>query len=649
MNLKPFKFNGSTISDGTNYDATLMTEGQMEPSTEIIEVGRTNNFPVYAGKEFQSKLLPIQVQIIAGSIGYLNSVLDTTDTSERIFVCQDTDNANKQWYVNAVVQKPTDFSANYGEYVLYAANPIWKAVDWTARIATITSSPGTISGTVVGDRVTFPDIYITPGSAKTGSYAYKRFIEIRNPSAAITYINYPVNIVDNGSGTGTWNSGALVAGGTLVSAVGDDIRFVADNNEYDRWFGNFNTGTTTVFSNVSLKPKIELVLKAALGTTSVSEIEFKHNNKDYKTLTKNALLKLPSSGVLKSPSGEYLRYTDISTPGFKVTGITRNIFGGTAAGTAPAGGTLTFIEHEAWLMYNNSDAVAPTQDDESEPAINLTISSNISHKWTEFGEIAGKRSLQWFPSLLSTRGGQSYTYSGNRGTQNTDPFTDMGMACVGYTVGNRAQAESANMAWDLYHPCGGTQLIYSGEIYSATTSFPAYRRLQRSNSGEKYADVVNIATPAPVTWTAIAGTSALGGTYNRFRWNLYGGLSAIASNAAYLQIGSITLNLGTANAPVVTMGTQQNNYRLDMNILNNTTGESIDIDYTMGIGQQFNVNCLANQAKLVDDQSSANSAVTTNTPRDYWLKLLPGVNQIIITETGLTNCVVEFDWEESHL
>ncbi len=651
MNLKPFTFNGATIDDGVNYNATLMTEGQLSPSSEIIEVSRTNNFPVYAGKEFQSKILPLMVEFVTGGTAdrdWLNTVLDSTDTTERTFVCKDTDDSNKQWYVSAVVKKHTDMGPSHAEYILYAADPVWKSVNPGTITTTLTASPGTIMGTVGGGFAAYPTIYITPGSAKTGSYAYKRFIEIYNPSSSITYVNYPVNIVDNGSGTGTWNSSALVAGGTITSAAGNDVRFMMDNSERDRWFGNFNTGTTTVWSNVSLKPKVELILASALGTTSVSELEFKHNNKDYRSITRTALRKLPSAGLLKTPANEYIYYADVEPDNFKVTNISRAVRGSTV-GTVAAGGTLLFIEHDAWLMYNNSAAVAPTQDDEQEPAISLTASSNISHKWETFGELAGNRSLQWFPSLLSTRGGQSYTYSGNHGTQNTDPFTEMGMACIGYAVGSRAQAESANMAWDLYHPAGGTQVIYSGETYSATNSYPKYRRLQKSNSGEKYTDVSNIATPAPGTWTNFSGTVALGGTYNRFRWNLYGGLTAVTDNAAYFEVNDFTLPLQSANVPVVTMRDQQNNYRIDMTIENVTTGESIDIDWTTGLGKYLFIDCQNNQAYDNDDLTPANSAITPNSQRDYWLKLLPGVNEIVITEEGLTDVSVEIYWEEKIL
>jgi len=644
----PFTYNGATINNA-NFTPTLETEGQLIPSTNIIEVERTNNFPEYAGKEFESKLLPLQVQIgtATGLIDTLNGILDTTDKTMHAFVVKDEN--NKQWYVNAVVQKQIDYGPNNAEYVLYAADPIWRAVDSSSAALSATASPGTVLGTVGGNRIAYPEINIIPGGAKSGGYAVKRFIEIYNPSDEIAYVSYPLNIVDNGSGTASWASSALVAGGTISSASGYDVRLVLDNTEVDRWFGNFNTGTTKVWSNISLQPKVELTLASALGTTTPDAIEFDKSTREAKKNNYNALVKLPSSGILKTAGTEYIYYSAVEPKSWKVTGITRGTRN-SPIGTAAAKGTLLYIEHDAYLMYGNASAIAPDQDDNYEPAISLTDSNNISHKWAVFGEIDGLRPLQWFPSVVSTRGKESYTYGGNQGTKDTDPYTEMGMAAIGYSVGSRAQAESCVLEWNLYHPAGGTQIIYAGETYRGTNSYPKLRRIQKSNAGNKYVEVVNIGTPTNAgSWTAFAGTSALGGTYTRFKWDLYGGLSAIADNAAYAEMNDFTLNLATAKVPVVTMRAEEDNYRLDMTIENVTTGESIDIDLTMGIGQELDILCASNNAYIYDDGTPANSAITTNTARDYWLKLVPGVNQIVVTEEGLTDVGITIFWRESAL
>ena len=648
MKLVPFTFNGGTLNNGSSLIAVLQTEGQLIPSTNIIEVSRTNNFPEYAGKEFESKYLPIVINMPANGstlVDSVNEILDTTDTTERVFVCKDSANSSKEWYVNAVVQRQVDYGPTFAEYILYAADPVWRSVTGGSASIAATATPGTLSGTVDGNRIARPIITIKPTGAKTGSYAYKRFIEVYNPSTSQALTAYPVNLIDDGSGTAVWNSGTLVAGGTIESAAGYDVRVYVDNAEVPRWFGAFNTATTSVWSNVSLKPKVELTLRENLGTTSVSEILFVKNKANYKSLTK-----LPAAGVLRTSTGERIAYTDCQPKDYKIAGTITRATRNSSAGTVAKGGTVFWLEHDVYLLYGNSTATAPDQDDNYQPAITLVDSNNITHKWDTFGEGDGLRSLSWFPAVISSRGKESYTYGGNQGTADTDPFTDMGMAAKWYMYGNRAQSESCNLVWDLYHPVGGTQIIYNGEFYKATSSYPSYRRVMRAAANKtSYTQVTNLAAPTTAaSWESFAGTTTFSGAYPKWRWQLQGGLAAITDNAAYLEVNDFTLSLSPTNRPVVTMASQEANYQLDLNIKNNTTGEAIDVKYTMAINKTLTLDCATNTATYDDGQPAA-SAVATNTSRDYWLHLDPGVNEIVITEEGLTGLTISLTWEERKL
>lgn len=645
MNLVPFTFNGGTINNGTTMIASMQTEGQLAPSVDIIETTRTNAFPLYAGKEFNSKILPIFVNMPSGAgtlINSLNQILDPTDTSERVFVCKDTLNSNKEWYVNAVVKQHADYGPNHAEYVLYTADPIWKAVTGGSVSYSGTSSPGTVLGTVSGNRITKPIITITPGAAKSGSYAYKRFIDVVNPNTS-AFSSYPVNVVDDGSGTAVWDSGTLIAGGTIISAVGNDVRVISDGTELGRWFGNINSGTTKVWANIDLKPKQDLTLKAALGTTTPTEIEFQH----YKSNLK-ALKSIPASGILKTPTGEHIAYTDIEVNSYKISGITRGIHN-TTPGTIALGGTVTWLEHESWLVYGNASAIAPDQDDDLEPAINLVTSNNIYHDWDVFGEFDGQRTLSWKPSVVSSRGKESLTYGGNEGTTDADPFTDMGMNANGYLVGSRWQSESCDLRWDLYHPAGGTNVIYGGEVYKATTPYPLYRRLRKSINGKDYINVYNVTAPtAAGTWESFAGTTSLTGAKKYLRWQLYGGMNAVASASAFLEIDDFSMNLDSTSTPLVTLGAEQPNYNLDMTITNATTGEAIVLNYIMAVGHSLTIDCV-NKTVKYDNDLSALSALTANTNRSDWMTMLSGTNTITIEEDGMTNMAINITWEETSL
>ena len=225
----------------------------------------------------------------------------------------------------------------------------------------------------------------------------------------------------------------------------------------------------------------------------------------------------------------------------------------------------------------------------------------------------------------------------------------MGMNANGYLIGARWQSESCDLRWDLYHPAGGTNVIYSGEVYKATTPYPLYRRLRKSINGRDYINAYNVTAPtAAGTWEAFAGTTSLTGAKKYLRWQLYGGMNAIASASAYLEVGDFSLDLDTTSTPVVTLGAEQPNYNLDMTIYNSTTGESIVLNYIMAVGHSLTIDCV-NKTVKYDNDLSALSALTVDTNRSDWMTMNTGVNTITITEDGMADMAISITWEETSL
>jgi hypothetical protein len=644
MNLIPFTFNGATINDGANYVAKLIETSHNQGEADIIEIDRTNNTPLYAGKELKSKGIYVNVEMkgtAATQIEAIKKVFDISDHNQYAFVCKDSVNSDKQWYVNATPINE-DWIGNVVTYALNTDEYYWKSVTINAGTFSGTSSPGTLSITPGGNKYALPVFSIAPTSSKGTSYAYKRFVTLYNTTTR-DYGNYPVNLTDNGSGT-AYIAGSTLVAGTKLQSDGDDWRHYCDGAEVYRWFGGtVNSAQMLAWSNISIPPKQEMTLGSAIGTADAGTvIYFKDTNANEK-----ALRAIRSTGILKLDS-EIYTYSAKSVKKHRVTS-TRAAKGSTA-GSHAVGGTATWLPHDLWVVYGNTAATAPEQDDNYKPIINLNTSTNKTWDWDEFAEADGLRTGAWKPSIVSSAGGDSIWYGGSKGTITTDPYTEMGCELVSWKKGANWQTEKGNITWSLYQPAGATSLIYSGFKYASTSSsWPDVAGFLYSNTTTNYTQN-NIASPASYgSWIAVSGTITPATLQRYWKWELYGSIKASANNITYVECTDLTQ--GLYEPPYVSLGAEQTNYHLNLTIENTTTGEKIILDTPMGLNQTLIVDCEAQEVYLYNDDSNLMNALSTNDEsRDEWMTLLSGqANQLVFTEDGMAGMQILVNWEDREL
>ena len=658
MNLQPFTYNGGTLNNGTTLIAKIMTEGQLSPSSNILEVTRTNNFPVYAGKEIESKLIPVVINMPNGSgtlVDYVNGILDTTDTSEHQLICKDTLGSNKQWYVDAVVERQTEFGPNVAEYSVYTADPVWKSVTPGTVTWGGTASPGTITATPAGNKYALPVFSITPTVARGTSFTYKRFITAYNPSN-VDYGNYQVNFTDNGSGTAYMSGAALVAG-TKLQSDGDDLRIYSDGKEIYRWFGGtVNSATTLVWGNIKLPPNSELTVKDAIAPgDTVTSIEFNDTNANRKALTA-----IPRRGILKSSAGELFVYTSLKITQDTVFGVTRAAKGSTA-GTVTAGGTLTYIPHDIWMMYGAPELTAPEQDEDErfnnitynkEPIIDLTTSNNRVWDYNDFYDRGNNRSGTWKPKKLLAKGVTSGWYGGNRGTVGTNPASELGLTIQSYQEWLRWYPDNAFIAWDLYQPARFGTVVYSGEKYHGTiNSWPNITGWSYGNTfNPQQWPTTNIASPSSFgSWQSFSGTITPSTSSAYWRLTMRGSVLGRRLNASYLECSDVTGYIPPANAAYVSMGAEQDAYQINLTIKSNRTAEWIKISGPMKLNETITVDC-KNKTVTLNDGTNAINYLDLSSSRDEWLTLTPGVsNPIVFTETGLAGQTIVMTYEDRSL
>ena len=656
MKLTPFTFNGSTINDGTNYISKLIETSHNQGAADVIELGRTNNFPLYAGKELQSKNLFLAVDMkgtIASQIENVKKIFNISDYSQHSFICKDENNSNKQWYINATPINE-EWEANAVTYTLNTDDPVWKSVIQ----GTLTVSMGTTNvlgtTTVGGNKYALPVIRITPTMAKGDiRYAYRRFVTLYNKNPINNYGYYPVNLTDNGSGT-AFIAGSTLVAGTKLLANGNDLRVFVDGKPTNHYIGGtINSGTTLIWSNIYIPPGEPMTLGTAISAGTFSgTIWFQETSAN-----QEALKAIPAKGLLES-NGEVFYYDAKDWKDYNVSGAVRAAKL-TIATTHSVGGTFQWLPHEIWVVYGCPTIEPLVIPQETKPMLNTHVSRNNVWYYSEFGSYDGKRVRQWKPGKLISKGGESYWYTGNQGTEKTDPFTELGCAIASYKNGNNWQAEKAEINWLLTQPAGATTLVYSGEKYIATSnSWPeSYTGWSYANSTtERPIFATAISAPASYgSWSAFSGTvTPTGGSAYTYWWfGLKGSIRAAVANKSYLEANNVYAYLD--KYPYVSLGPENGNYHLLMYIRNAQTTERIKLEAVLGLDDTLIVDCKNKTVTLeVDGEKQSNNlinALTTITSiSDEWLTLAPGeANVLSFYENGASGLTIQTTYEERML
>ena len=664
MNLTPFTFNGATIQSA-DYVSHLYETSYNQPRASIIEVERTNNFPSYAGKKLNSKELYLIVDMkgtAATQIDTLNKLFDVTDSTPGTLVCKDENNSNKEWYITATPVM-NDWSANSVSYTLNSDNPIWKSVTQGTVDYVGTATPGTVSGTITGNKYALPVFEIVPTGAKGTAFAFKRFVEVYNRTAK-NFGNYTLNLTDDGTGTAFIAGSAFVDAGKFQSD-GDDIRVIVNGAEVNRWVGGtVDSATTKVWTNLQLGPRKRYKLTSAIGTVTAGTISV-----DFTLMNTATKVTMPQKGRLKIDDEIFTfgksKIVDVKVGKTvkKVAQLTRvgRAKYGTTAGTHASGGTAIWLPHEIYMMYGNSTADAPEEIvegvdvyDKYKPAINLSESDNRTWAWTEFGDATGLMTASWKPTVITSLGQKSFYYGGNQGTEETTPFTEMGCAMKAYYRKGRWMPETANIRWSINLPAGATSLVFSGEKYRATTnSWPTVAGvwyIHRTAEKAIFPASGSISNPSSAgSWQALAGTVTTSTYHYDWAWRFNGSIRAAANNISYMECDGGTATFQTGLVPYVKLGDEISNYHLDVNIENTNTGESMTLTGPMAVGGTLTVDC-KNKTVTLDDGTNCINYLTLDNPRDEWMRLEAGTaNSIVYTDDGSGEFNVAMKWENRNL
>jgi hypothetical protein len=298
MDIDLLTYGSHNINDGTAFVSKIVDMPPLQRVSESM-TRRTNYAPDYGGKTYNGGEFEISIDMKGTAVSQIETLAQWFDVEAGLdeLVIQDTNNANKQWKINATTHEMKRWLNNSVLVKMLAPDPVWKSVtqySGTITVAGTTTASGTI--TVGGNKETYPTIEITPTSYPTGGFGYRQYVLFYNRSTK-PMVNYPVNIAGT---TGYWATNSLVGAGKLQSDL-DDLRVLVNGQPVNYWTNGGNSATTSVWINLTAREKISFLTEVAISNAGTpATITVKNTVAD-----KAAAAKMPTRGIILIDNEEF--------------------------------------------------------------------------------------------------------------------------------------------------------------------------------------------------------------------------------------------------------------------------------------------------------------------------------------------------------
>lgn len=611
------------INDGTNFAAWFVGQELGLPKLDVNMVPRTSAHPLIGGLTRQGLEVMMEVEVLAGSADTLRAWFDNEDQTPKLFVVVDEGGANaRYWRAICSEFMPTSTPYIYlvklrvhGDVRLRSVTPTSQHWDITTSGATTSVNNGTAG---INDDA-YPIITVTPQSFATGANSYRRFVTVRWRNDAAANV-YPVDIVAGGLDT-------RIASTHFASAAGNDIRVIVDGVEANYWLYNVNTATTKVFVNLDWQPKRETTLATAMGSGTITSIT-----------VGNDVTNFPAAGILEIDS-ELFTYSGKDNAARRFSDV-RRAEKGTTAATHSAGATVRWVQHDIWIEYGSATLPAPVIDDSRKPVFNLATSSNTSWDYDEFA-------IERVGGSFTAAGGWTFVNNKNMKRYGGDhaswanPYVELG---IEDDCAYQASQTAIEAYWSLFNPCGIVSANFqNGEYYYSRNGWTTIR-IRSSGDGGGYTVNYTIPVATRDAWTAWSQNVTLvtGARYLQ----LY--MTGFAKNikSTRVEVADVTVTLDSAGTPTVVIGAEQTTYRLQGTLTNVTTGDAIEIDFGMDLGQSLEINTDTEEVTLLADGSPQYQALTiVGGSRKSMMRLQPGANTLKYEESGLVDVDVDVEFE----
>jgi hypothetical protein len=646
LRLIPQSFNGflfqqgqRVASDFTNYDWTLQ-------NITTKNTSRNQNYPKFSGKDYSSQVKVVNVNLndLDADRGNLVMAMDIGgDGQHELYAL---DQFGQRWYCLCVcvglnTQIIDGNTGSFG-YIFEADDPSWTQYEETQSAWTATADGDTHDIVLDCDMDVDATFEIMPTTSPAGYYPYKNYITNYNPIAATQ-----LDAVDI-TGAAGWNHAALVAAGK-AQADGDDVFVYFDGAFIPYWIGGggWNSTTARLFIRQAWKPGQFMPLRTGIANTGTPTYIEWAITADVKA----ALSKLPVKGIIRVNNEEF-SYRALSVALCQATVVQRSIRG-TSAGTHAINDICWWVEHDIKVIYGNSSVSAKAYAQVYKPVFVLASSTIASRVYSSvFADTNNVRGGAWKRLVLNDGIGKlNRVYSGNQASfTEVNPAVVMGMEIASYSSQGRMRPETADLAWQFYHPAGITHISSNGEKFRqfALTVWPAKAELLASANGVQWTQVWNEATPASHnTWTAWSNPAvALPAGTKFLRFHLQGSINAPNSSTNYqrFEVDALTMTLDSTKVIQIAMNGEISNYQFSIEIENSLTGDIIAVDYPV----------TPNRPLIIDTKDyevtyrgiNAIRGISLSSIRTSWLRLVRGqTNRLVYrvsSPTGNVSILTKF-------
>lgn len=621
--LQIISYNGFAINDGIAYVAYFPDNAVRtvlsNAATPVVRADRVEQHPATAGINRAGRDFQVEVQFLTGNRETILQLFDPENGLTGILECQSLASGETVvMYVtcSSVRDVETDEVFALRAFLTSNGDVYWRRKNKTGVIAPVNSGNYTWAMDNFGDMDGYPEFTLTINAPKSNDFSYKEFVETRNTSFYRAR-NYPVDIMD-----GAWDTATLVAGGKM-QATGADIRVYVNGVEIPYVINGINTANTRLWIPLDFEPPQQFVLRDAIAPGDTPETI------DLLFTSSNDINAIPNAGLIRI-NNEVFAYTDKNNALSRLLGVTR-AQKNTTAGNHLANADVFWIQNDINVLYGNSTAIAPSYT--WSPTFAVSTSTNSNWRWelaAVFGGTNQDYAASWiFNNQIATEG---YTAPG---PGSADPATVAGVqvplltqnpdrAIGTYTIYNpfiiaNFQVTTGNRGWST----GGA---YSGTDYGQHVYFA-------------FDNVSELVTP---TWAGVTWTYNGSGTLtSRNTCGVAVSFTNSQNPAERIVLTNIDVqvcNITVGFPPVNWRTGEQANYLLDAQIINETTGESISVNYTTAVGNTIVIDC---DNYTITDNANGSSQLQmleiVEGARKRWLRLVPGNNSWRYIDTGTTD------------
>lgn len=635
------------VSPGSGYSAVFIYSFH-QPGSSVTMIERFEGPEVTAVTPGLHRLSPISIQIADYSNAEALQVelfraLDTSEEAKAL-VISDPDGDNRRYVMfvtESLQQLPDTGGLGYIATLLVAEQVRWRSDEEVVEALNWTSSSTTIDLTVEGHLPAYPTYTFTPRAPKsTLGWPHMMQVAIQWRSPLQVYLPLPLDLTGGG-----WNTAALVTAGKLsnrnnIGVLNEAGRFVPFwYGGSDNAYTGFNNASTKIWVNHPVAARVAITNKnfiSSLDNSSLLEFDA------YPSETRS----LPTTGWLRFETGEIISYSGYLANTHTLLNVVRGV-GGTTPVDHQAGELLEKLAIYT-IVYGPNSVVAARYKDADyqagllrEPLINKTYSTNSS--WRQELFRSGARTAAWAfggyrPSMAFT---QATDESGIAGSF-VEPWTALGFRhdvagvaafAAYYAIPLKTvRILGARHAW-------GYEIDYPGSPDLVVTSPNGRDKATLWNAAaggvfDDFDDTMNTPTVADIANDDL----------EEWQWRLFHSLrfEVTTTNHVQTDIQRADVTFVDNYTPIVTRVSSDVDYDMDMAFVNNTTGEAMYVHVpNIALNKSVIINTADSTVVYSGDNSNRYAALTTNTPRPFFMRLPPGLNQLLLIDNNLTDLDVE--------